>query len=362
MPGLGTTVADLLARSRMALQGGAGGDLSAVAAFGPNPGGLQMWLHAPAGRPARAPLVVVLHGCGQTANGYAAGAGWCELADRFGFVLLCPEQARSNNANLCFNWFEPGDTVRDGGEAASIAQMVRWAIAEHDVDPDRVFITGLSAGGAMTAVMLAAYPELFAAGAVVAGLPYGAASGVNQALGAMRHAPTLSAKAWGDKVRAAAPGATRWPKVSVWHGDADTTVAPDCGEALASQWCDVHDARSRSQDPTASDRHLHQLWRGADGEVAVELHRIAGLGHGTPIAAAGVDGCGAPAPWIVETGVSSSLEIATRWGIAQARRTGAASPAEPAPGDVDAPRRGPSLPLDVETTITRALKKAGLMP
>ena len=362
MPGLGITVAELLARSRTTGLGGGEGELTLVGGFGPNPGGLQLWLQVPADLPAGAPLVVVLHGCGQTANGYAAGAGWCELADRFGFVLLCPEQGRINNANLCFNWFEPGDTVRDGGEAASVAQMVRWTIAEHHLDPRRVFITGLSAGGAMTAVMLAAYPELFAGGAVVAGLPYGAASGVSQALGAMRHAPALSAKGWGDKVRAAAPGATRWPKVSVWHGDADTTVAPDCGDALASQWCDVHGAWSLSQEPTASDRHLHQVWRGSDGEVAVELHRLAGLGHGTPIAAGGVDGCGAPAPWIVETGVSSSLEIATSWGIAQTRRAAVASPAQTAQTEADAPGRGALIQFDVGTTITRALQKAGLMP
>lgn len=362
MPRLGTTIVELRALARTAAFDVPVSDLSQVRGFGPNPGALEMWLHVPEDLPPGSPLVVVLHGCGQTANGYASGAGWIELAERYGFALLCPEQVRGNNANLCFNWFEPADTVRDKGEAASIAAMVRCAVAEHKLDPRRVFITGLSAGGAMTAVMLATYPELFAAGAVVAGLPYGAASGVKQALGAMRRAPSHSGEVWGDKVRAATPAAERWPRVSVWHGDADTTVTPGCGDALVSQWCEVHHARSMVQQRTVADHHLHYVWRGSDGEIAVELHRISGLGHGAPISADGADGCGSPAPWIIETGVSSSLEIATAWGIAKARRATAARPAQAASNRGGAPfGLTTSTPAEVGKTITIALRRAGLM-
>jgi poly(hydroxyalkanoate) depolymerase family esterase len=84
-----------------------------------------MRIHLPDGLAARAPLVVVLHGCGQTADGYAAGSGWITLADRFGFALLCPEQTRNNNGNLCFNWFEPGDIARASGDGAP-GGSVRW--------------------------------------------------------------------------------------------------------------------------------------------------------------------------------------------------------------------------------------------
>ena len=182
MAGLADTVAELLSRTRAASLGagvsGEGAELRPVTQFGSNPGALRMWLHVPEGLTAKAPLVVVLHGCGQTAAGYAAGAGWLATADRYGFAVLCPEQVGSNNANLCFNWFEEADIRRGGGEAESVAQMVRRAVDDLDLDGRRVFITGLSAGGAMAAVMLAAYPETFAAGAIIAGLPYGAASGV----------------------------------------------------------------------------------------------------------------------------------------------------------------------------------------
>src|SRR6201996_2741174 len=144
--------------------------------FGTNPGDLRMLSFVPA-NPQQAPaLVVVLHGCGQTAAGYDLGAGWSTLAKHYGFALLMPEQQRPNNANGCFHWFNPDDIARGQGEAASIRQMIARMSADHGIDPHRIFVTGLSAGGAMTSVMLATYPEVFAAGAIIAGLPYGVAS------------------------------------------------------------------------------------------------------------------------------------------------------------------------------------------
>src|SRR4051794_6711039 len=149
------------------------------------------------------PLVVVLHGCLQTAAGYDSGAGWSTLADRYGFALLLPEQQRSNNQSGCFNWFQTGDIERGHGEAQSIRQMVDKMMSDYGVDPARVFVTGLSAGGAMTSVMLATYPEVFAGGAIIAGLPYGAATNVQQAFETMFQCPPRSARAWGDLVRSA---------------------------------------------------------------------------------------------------------------------------------------------------------------
>ncbi|WP_409526893.1 PHB depolymerase family esterase [Rhizobium sp. G21] len=103
---------------------------------------------------------MVLHGCTQTAAGYDLGSGWSQLAEEKGFAVLFPEQQRSNNANLCFNWFEPGDIRRDVGEAASIKEMVDHVMQSHGLDSDRIYVTGLSAGGAMANVMLAAYRSL----------------------------------------------------------------------------------------------------------------------------------------------------------------------------------------------------------
>jgi poly(hydroxyalkanoate) depolymerase family esterase len=142
---------------------------------------LRMFTYLPSDITAQRPLLVVLHGCTQNAESYDRGAGWSTLADRFGFALLLPEQPRSNNPNGCFNWFQTGDIERGHDEPLSIRQMVAKMVSDHAIDPARVFVTGLSAGGAMTSVMLATYPDVFAGGAIIAGLPYGAANNVQQA-------------------------------------------------------------------------------------------------------------------------------------------------------------------------------------
>ena len=122
-------------------------------------------------------MVVAMHGCAQSAASYDAESGWQLLADRWRFALLLPQQQSANNSSSCFNWFEAGDTARGQGEALSIKQMVDRMIADHGVAPTRVYVTGLSAGGAMTSVMLATYPDVFAGGAIVAGLPHRCATG-----------------------------------------------------------------------------------------------------------------------------------------------------------------------------------------
>jgi poly(hydroxyalkanoate) depolymerase family esterase len=119
-------------------------------------------------------------------GGYDHGAGWSQLADELGFALLFPQQERANNPNLCFNWFSPVDARRGSGEALSIHQMIVAMRARHRIDTDRIFITGLSAGGAMASIMLATYPEVFAGGAIIAGLPFGAARSVTDAFARMR--------------------------------------------------------------------------------------------------------------------------------------------------------------------------------
>src|SRR3954454_15102349 len=173
--------------------------LREVTGFGSNPGNLRMFAYADQLAPSP-PLVVVLHGCLQTAAGYDYGAGWSTLADRYGFALLLPEQQTANNPQRCFNWFQREDSTRDQGEALSIRQMVEYMSQTYGVDPRRVFITGLSAGGAMTSVMLATYPEVFAGGGIIAGIPYQCATGVPEALRFMFQCHVRSAREWGDLV------------------------------------------------------------------------------------------------------------------------------------------------------------------
>lgn len=200
--------------------------LTQVTGFGTNPGNLSMFTYAPAALPAGAPLVVALHGCTQSANDYYAHSGWPKFADAYGFALVFPQTTGANNANSCFNWFEPGDSGRGQGEALSIKQMVDKAVSLYGGDTRRVYVTGLSAGGAMTANLLAAYPDVFAGGAIASGLPAGCASTVSAAYTCMYSPPDKSPAQWGTWY--ARPLRSARPPGRVWRsGRAPPT--PRCG-------------------------------------------------------------------------------------------------------------------------------------
>jgi poly(hydroxyalkanoate) depolymerase family esterase len=378
VPGLGETTAMLASLRKMsASPTSSGGRLTVTEAFGANPGHLTMLSYRPRRSKPGAPLVVVLHGCTQTAEAHALQAGWLTLADRFGFVVLAPQQSPANNPNRCFNWFSPGDVVRGAGEVASIAAMVTHALTEHHLDPGRVFVTGLSAGGAMTAAMLATYPELFAGGAVVAGLPYGVARNVQEAMGVMARGDGRQT----DKLRALvrdAAGANA-PRLSIWHGDADAVVNVVNAKDLARQWTAVLglDPTPDAQDTVG--RATRSTWRGADGEAMVELNVLSGLGHGTPLSTKAADPIGAVAPFMLEAGVSSSLEIARFWNIDQIADGQAESIVRktPEPSNASGARPTPPssgsevgqgvmaaialIPVEIQDTIAKALRGAGLL-
>jgi poly(hydroxyalkanoate) depolymerase family esterase len=346
-----------------------------VRGFGFNPGGLRMLTYIPEGLAPDAALVVVLHGCTQRAGSHARAAGWLALADRLGFAVLAPEQDSKNNPNRCFNWFEPGDIARDCGEAASIHAMIQHMVRAQALDPARVFVTGLSAGGAMTSVLLATYPETFAAGAVVAGLPFGLAGNVQEAFTAMRGGARLSSEELGALVARAAPAPRRSPRLAIWHGQADGTVASGNATALARQWAAFHGLGEQPDEVRARrGGWIRSEWRGADGEALIEMNLLAGLGHGTPLAAGGDDPIGEVAPFMLEAGVSSSLEIARFWGLAPpetASDVDAWSAASPAPDQPGAQLRGlgesvmasvsPHVSGEVQKVIAKALASAGLM-
>ncbi len=274
--------------------------------FGANPGRLSLRIYLPA-MPVRpdAPLIVLLHGCGQDAATFATETGWTALADQLGVPLLLPEQQEANNRGRCFQWFQPDEIRRGHGEAASIAAMVSAAASRFASDRSRVFVAGLSAGGAMAAAMLAAYPDVFAAGAVFAGLPVGAATSMVQALARMAHGgPNISPADWAERARRLAPSgyAGPWPRMSVWHGEADQIVVPDNGRRLAAQWRALH---GLPEAPTRETPH-HRAW----GD-AVELWTLPWLGHAWALGT----GEGRPSQFAVPGPVSAAGEIARFWRL-----------------------------------------------
>ena len=242
--------------------------------FGANPGNLRMLAYVPENLPAKAPVVVALHGCSQTASEYDHGAGWSALADRLGFLVVYPEQLATNNPKNCFSWFLPGDTARGDGEALSIYQMVEHAIEKFGADRQKVFVTGLSAGGAMAVVMLATYPETFAGGAIIAGLPYKSAKNVNQAFEAMFTDRHYSPRGLGDRVRRASKHHGPWPKISIWHGSADPIVKPSNAEQIVQQWTDVHSLSPNPSYERSIGRHTHRVWNDPDGDRLIEAFTI----------------------------------------------------------------------------------------
>lgn len=214
--------------------------LQQVTGFGSNPGNLQMFTYTPDTVAAGAPLVVALHGCTQSANAYYTNSGWPKYADLWGFDVVFPQTTSANNALSCFGWFDQAESTRGRGEAASVVQMVEYAKKTYGSDGRRVYVTGLSAGGGMTADLLAAYPDVFAGGSVASGLPAQCATSQAAASACQTGPQKLSAAQWGDKVRGSYPGWTGpWPRVAIWQGTSDYTVYPANATALRDQWTDV---------------------------------------------------------------------------------------------------------------------------
>ncbi|MDX3376099.1 PHB depolymerase family esterase [Streptomyces sp. ME02-6991-2A] len=294
--------------------------LERVTNFGANPGALTMYVHRPATLPAKAPVVVALHGCTQSAQLYADNSGLNTFADRHGFLVVYAETTTANNANKCFNWFQPGDTRRGQGEAASIRQMVAHATTAYGTDPAKAHVTGLSAGGAMTSVMLAAYPEVFAAGAVVAGIPYGCGVDVVSAFSCMSPGADRTPAAWAQAVRDAHPGfAGPWPRVAIWHGDNDATVAPRNADELRDQWTAVHGlGQTPSRTSTLGPNNTRRSEYGPTaGQAAVEVDKVPGIGHGTPVApGSGPEQCGATGTQHFIASICSSYWITRFFGLA----------------------------------------------
>jgi poly(hydroxyalkanoate) depolymerase family esterase len=292
-------------------------ELTEVTAFGSNPGNLKMYMYAPANVPDNAPLVVVLHGCTQNANEYAERTQWNRLAERFGFIVIYPEQQVVNNVLFCFNWFFPADASRDKGESLSIKQMIDRVKTDHSIDAERVYVTGLSAGGYMTAVMLAVYPEMFAGGAVMAGGPFRCATdAIDAQYRCMKGLTNHTPEKWGDLVRSASDHQGPFPILTAFHGDMDPTVNDQNMIELVEQWTNIHDADLMPDEDDLFRGHTHRIYHDDGGRPVVETYHIKGMLHAVSVdPGSDEDQGGTVGAYAEDRDVYSAFYAAKFWGL-----------------------------------------------
>ncbi len=343
--------------------------LDRVTTFGSNPGALDMYVHVPADLPDGAPLVVVMHGCSQTASAMEA-AGWNALADARGFAVLYPEQRTANNPVRCFNWAgEYGDLAnltRGQGENQSILSMIDHMISTHGIDGARVHVAGFSAGAAFAAVLLATWPDRFASGAIMSGLPFRCATDVSGAYDcqSMHLHPERqkSAAQWGDLVRAAHPGyAGPRPRVQIWHGTADSIVADENQLESIEQWTNVLGI-DVTADATETLGTVSRTEYRSGSTVLVEAFTATGMGHAVCVGRTDATyPCGPQAAsYYEDEGVCSTWRAARFFGLLDGGGPGTGDDTTAPSVDVVAPSSGATVSGAV-TVVVAASDEVGVV-
>ncbi|MEL6202638.1 MAG: PHB depolymerase family esterase [Pseudomonadota bacterium] len=313
--------------------------LEEVTDFGSNPGELKAYVHRPENAPPGMPLVVAMHGCTQNAESFARETGLISLSEETPFLLLLPQQNRGNMERLCFRWHDSGDNRPGRGESASLLQIIETVTAAEDVDPEKVFVMGLSAGAGMTAVLLANYPDRFSGGAMIAGPPYNcnqpgsiwdmpwrwihynpfSLDGADAAYACGLFTSVTTDRDPEDWARfvfnAAETVPDNWPVLSIWQGDADQVVDPDNLEEMTEQWTAVHDIDLVVDDEQTVGQATRRLYQDDAGKTLVEAWDVSDLGHSVPVDVDGSATCGQVAEHTENVGLCSVRLIADFWGL-----------------------------------------------
>jgi len=260
-----------------------------VSSFGDNPGNMRMHVYVPDSRPASPAIVVAMHGCGGSGQGFYQGSEFASLADQYGFIVIYPTATQSAGFGNCFDtWSDTAKRRNGGSDPVSILSMIGYVERTYQGDPNRVYATGSSSGGMMTQHMLAVYPDVFKAGASFMGVPFDCFAGAADyppgssrcTGGSMDRTP----QQWGDAVRQAYPGfsGTR-PPIQLWHGTSDTLVPYSLLRESVEQWTNVF---GLSQTPTSTDTPQanwnRSRYADQSGTVRVESYSIQGAGHALP--------------------------------------------------------------------------------
>lgn len=277
--------------------------------FGDNPGELTASYLSPS-KQAKS-LVVLLHGCVQKGETLAKQSGFVALAKQYNFTLLLPQQSQKNNVKSCFNWFSEQDSAKDQGEVLSIKNMISAVKSQTGIE--QVYIAGLSAGGAITSALLTHYPELFTAGAVIAGLPYPCANDLAKAISCMRNGPSQSATELVNLAKKGNETVKKWPRLIVITGSNDKVVNPKNSSRLAVQWSKLAEKPLATSKISSADFQL-TLWQDNEKPPQVKLVEINDLGHGLTVNSA-FGNRDASAPFLFESSLDSALDIVKFWRL-----------------------------------------------
>ena len=270
-----------------------------------NPGQIDFNYYIPKNVGTNPPLVIVLHGCKQKAIQYTENAGWKKYADKWGFILLSPGQREENNEINCFNWFQPEDARRDKGELASIAEMVNVLIQNENIDRNRIFISGLSAGAAMANAFAVNYPDIIAGVNINAGVPYGCAMNAYFALSCMEGFIWKFPMVWSSYVKHAINYKGPWPKVSIWHGDQDKRVKPINALNLVHQWTGIHNAKL--EKVISQDKYSQSIYKNERNQEVIHLFKLKDVGHVQAInSGEREENCGSNGPYVQDSGICAS--------------------------------------------------------
>jgi len=297
--------------------------LTEISDFGPNPGNLKMFIYKSltALNTEPAPLVVVLHGCGQTADDISRMTGWNKLAEKNNFIVLYPQQKMANNLSLCFGWYNEHDINKGQGQCESIYQMIVYASQQFNVDKEKIFITGVSAGAAMSVVMAATHPELFNAAAIYAGGPYKLATGWADGLGEMMGKKDMSREELVSKVEAQNQFyKTFYCQMFIYHGRQDVLVNQKNALLLIDQWTGLHQTDYESDLVEEGYKGFQEIIRkeyhNAIGKPVVVYYDLMNTGHKLLIKPGGADDEGGDTGLFTkEIGFHSTYQIASDFGL-----------------------------------------------